>query len=259
MEHLFTCSNCQHLNDRQCRLHSLRVNAGNEVCPQHAITTQERAAVQYHFCKDCAFFDPAGEQLCRSADQPATQAFPVNCHRYRSLLAGLPGHVRLNETADEDKSGSVSIVSGDDEPEPLPQKPPRRSASQRFPFLRYVNPFTLICLLLLLAAVGVFFQIAPWHSAPQETLLVLLLTLPCMGLLWGLIWGVMNRPVKLLHALTSLVLSADAARLVWEDGTPDHLAVCAACAVVVLLLSYGLSLLGTVITNSIFRVRRRAA
>lgn len=261
MDHLFTCSNCQHLNDGQCRLHSMKVDAGREVCPQHAFSGPDRAAVQYRLCSECSYFDPAGEQLCLAADQPASQAFPLHCYRYRSMMAELEGHTVLAPAAKSSAPAQqAEAVLPDAEPEHAPQKKQRRSASARFPFLRYVNPFTLICLLLLLAIVGVFFHIAPFHSAPQETVLCLLLSLPCMGLIWGLIWGVMNRPVKLLHALTSLLLAADAARLVWEDGAAAQgLAVCALCALAVFLVSYGFSRLGTMITNAIFRVRRRAA
>ena len=272
MENLFTCSNCQHLNGSQCRLHSMTVTPSCEVCPQHAFTGPDRAAVQQKLCSECPYFEFRGEPLCLAADQSATQAFPLNCYRYRAILSDLEGHTVL-------KTGAPSVSRAADPgevvtPEDMPVMQAvrqRRDPSRRFPFLRYINPFTLICLLILLTAVSVFFHIGEWSAAPMPTFIALIVSLPCMALVYGLIWGVMNRPLNTLHLILSLVLAADAAKLAWlrpspaaqaleQSGiSPEALAVTGLWALAVLVVSFVLALLGTAITNAIFRVRRRRA
>ena len=120
MKHPFSCENCQHRNGSQCSKHNLSLrNPRSEICPDHAISPTEEAALRKAFCHQCSYCLRLDEVLCMSVDKPILAAFPGHCSMYAAVRSHLDGHTQLTEasapasasTATSTSSSAVSTYS----------------------------------------------------------------------------------------------------------------------------------------------------
>ena len=135
---------------------------------------------------------------------------------------------------------------------PEPQPPRKRN-----PHLYFLNPSSLLGMLFIFLAYGLIFCCPRWREVPWQTGVCLLALSPCLGLVSGLLWGVMNPQCRPVRFALSACMGVCVGRMFWTHVSFSAMLGAVFAGFCAMCVCFFASWLGTKITNAIFRVNQR--
>lgn len=289
-----TCNTCYHYSHGSCP-HNLRPE-GND-CPSYAIDGPLWAELRKTLCPTCEFYDKDG--FCNiigffSEETPSTECVAYSRHKRlhgdavsireelpaamhhspreaaypQAFPAPRPAAPLMEETtpisrdaelrqAERRTQSASSGKSASMKPTPV-QETPR----QKRPFslyLYFLNPFAILGVLIIFVAFGFCFHVTPWNPEMWQTGVCTLAAMLLISFVFGLIWGVMNPQCRPARFLLAGCLGAAAAIALWQTDTFLQLLIAIGGSFAVMCVCFFLAWLGTLATNSLFKVKERFA
>lgn len=220
---------------------------------------------------------PAATASATPAPAPADDdmaAYPgMDEYLHGGMAPGLTAEVPADQlppqggrkTASQPRTAAKAPARDKKPPAAPPRREDRRPAAPEKPaaprkpnlHLYFLNPCSVLGVLLIFTAFGFIFHIPRWDGVAWQTGVCLMALLPCVSLVFGLVWGVMNPQSSPARFAISALLGAAAAKMVWSSASFAALLISLGTGFAAMCLCYFTAWLGILITNAIFRVKKR--
>lgn len=287
MSQRFTCDTCYHYSNNSCP-YGLR--AGSGLCPSYTPDGAVWDSLREPLCPNCEHYDADGfcgvtGYFCEKTPSMKCTAFtrmkdvllqeepvpqepgaipvPVQQPGVPAPVDSLPGAstpFRQAENVPPAPTDASPSHSAAPHTAGRADHPQTEEAGTKRPFslhLYFLNPFTLLGVLIIFVAFGFCFHVSPWSMEMWQTGVCTLAAMLLMSFVFGLIWGVMNPQCRPARFLLSGCLGAAASIALWRTDTFLHLLIAIGAGFVVMCVCFLLAWLGTMATNSLFGVKKR--